>query len=81
MITLVIEGEERVMGDVPRISDAEWEIMRVVWDRHPIEAGEVAKVVCARRDWSERTVKSLLSRLVHKGALGYRRREQAKCVD
>ena len=59
------------MGDVPRISDAEWEVMRVVWKRHPIDAGSVAEVVCERRDWSERTVKTLLARLVAKGALGY----------
>ena len=62
------------MSDVPRISDAEWEVMHVVWDRHPIEAGEVAEAVRTRRDWTERTVKTLLSRLVRKGALGYRRR-------
>jgi len=62
------------VNDVPRISDAEWEVMRVVWDRHPIEAGEVAEHVCTRRDWTERTVKTLLSRLVQKGALGFRRR-------
>jgi BlaI family penicillinase repressor len=56
---------------VPRISDAEWEVMRVVWDRHPVDAGAVAEELCARRDWSDRTVKSLLSRLVRKGALGF----------
>jgi BlaI family transcriptional regulator, penicillinase repressor len=59
------------MGDLPRISDAEWEVMRVIWKRHPIDAGAVANEVCARRDWSERTVKTLLSRLVRKGVLGF----------
>ena len=59
------------MGDVPRISDAEWEVMRVVWRSHPISAGAVARRIPNRRDWSARTVKTLLSRLVGKGALGY----------
>ena len=59
------------MGEFPRISDAEWEVMRVVWKRHPIDAATVAGEVVGRRDWSERTVKTLLSRLVRKGALGY----------
>jgi BlaI family penicillinase repressor len=59
------------MGEFPRISDAEWEVMRVVWENHPIDAASVAAEVKGRRDWSEQTVKTLLSRLVRKGALGY----------
>jgi len=59
------------MGEVPRISDAEWEVMQVVWANHPITAGAVARRIATRRDWSSRTVKTLLSRLVGKGALDY----------
>ena len=59
------------MGEFPRISDAEWEVMRVVWESHPIDAATVAAEVRGRRDWSEQTVKTLLGRLVRKGALRY----------
>ena len=59
------------MVELPRISDAEWEVMQVVWRSHPISAGAVARRISTRRDWSARTVKTLLSRLVAKGALGY----------
>ena len=59
------------MGNLPRISDAEWEVMRVVWGSHPVSAGAVARRISARREWSTRTVKTLLSRLVAKGALGF----------
>jgi BlaI family penicillinase repressor len=59
------------MGDLPRISEAEWDVMRVVWERHPVTAATVAREVRSRRDWSVRTVKTLLSRLVRKGALDY----------
>ena len=52
-----------------RISDAEHAIMEVVWDRHPLSATEVCDVVCEARGWSMPTVKTLLSRLVSKGAL------------
>ncbi|MBB3035120.1 BlaI/MecI/CopY family transcriptional regulator [Alteriqipengyuania lutimaris] len=52
-----------------RISDAEHAIMEVVWDRHPLSATEVCDVVCDARGWSMPTVKTLLSRLVGKGAL------------
>ena len=52
-----------------RISDAEHAIMEVIWDRHPVSATEVCDVVCEARGWSMPTVKTLLSRLVGKGAL------------
>jgi BlaI family penicillinase repressor len=51
-----------------RISAAEHEVMEVLWRESPLSANEVAERVAARR-WSIRTVKTLLSRLVAKGAL------------
>ncbi|MEM7260857.1 MAG: BlaI/MecI/CopY family transcriptional regulator [Planctomycetota bacterium] len=59
------------MSDNPRISDAEWEVMRVVWDREPVTARAIVEVLDSRKEWSEPTVKTLLNRLVRKGALGY----------
>ena len=52
-----------------RISEAEHAIMEVIWDRHPISATQVCEEVCEARGWSMPTVKTLLSRLVGKGAL------------
>ena len=53
-----------------RISEAEHAVMEVLWDRNPISAAEVCDAVCAERDWSIPTVKTLLSRLVQKQAVG-----------
>ena len=52
-----------------RISEAEHAVMEVIWDRYPLSAAEVCDVVCDTRGWSMPTVKTLLSRLVTKGAL------------
>jgi BlaI family transcriptional regulator, penicillinase repressor len=52
-----------------RISSAEHEIMEVLWRESPLTAAEVAERVPSSRDWSIRTVKTLLSRLLAKGAL------------
>ncbi|QYJ06233.1 BlaI/MecI/CopY family transcriptional regulator [Qipengyuania flava] len=49
-----------------RISEAEHAVMEVLWDKNPISAAEVCDAVCAQRDWSIPTVKTLLSRLVQK---------------
>jgi BlaI family transcriptional regulator, penicillinase repressor len=54
-----------------RISGAEHEIMEVLWRDSPLTAVEVARKVPARRSWSIRTVKTLLARLVAKGAVSH----------
>ncbi|KNH01199.1 Transcriptional repressor, BlaI/MecI family [Qipengyuania citrea LAMA 915] len=61
---------KRSNGPGERISEAEHAIMEALWDRNPISAAEVCDAVCAERDWSIPTVKTLLSRLVQKEAVG-----------
>jgi predicted transcriptional regulator len=55
-----------------RISEAELAVMEVLWEESPLTATDVAGRVAARRDWSLATVKTLLSRLVSKQAIGHR---------
>jgi BlaI family penicillinase repressor len=52
-----------------RITQAEWEVMAVVWEREPVAATTVAEVLDKKRRWSLATVRTLLRRLVNKGAL------------
>ena len=52
-----------------RISDAEHAVMEVLWRESPLAAQDVADRIDPERDWSTRTVKTLLSRLLAKGAL------------
>jgi len=59
------------MAAVPSISDAEWEVMTVIWATNPITAGEVVEKLAGRKDWSPRTIKTLLNRLVSKRALAF----------
>src|SRR5438477_8112455 len=63
------------MPNFPQISDAEWDVMKVVWDHGPLTAGEVVRHLAAERRWSPRTVKTLLSRHVKKGAAEVRTEE------
>jgi BlaI family transcriptional regulator, penicillinase repressor len=63
------------MGErTPRISDAEWDVMEVVWELGSVTPAEVIDRVAGPRRWNHRTVRTLLSRLVDKRAL---RREGA----
>lgn len=59
------------MGSIPSISEAEWLIMKVVWDRNPITANEIVDKVSPQTDWSPKTVKTMLNRLLKKGALDF----------
>jgi len=60
------------MKFVPRISDTEWEIMRIVWARGPITANEIIERLAAvDASWHPKTARTLLARLVRKKALGY----------
>lgn len=53
----------------PSISDAEWEVMNVIWDRNPVTASEVVDALSEQSGRSPRTVKTMLNRLLKKGIL------------
>lgn len=52
-----------------RISEAEHAVMEVLWEEQPLTATEVAERAGPKRGWSVHTVKTLLSRLLAKGAI------------
>ncbi len=60
------------MKTVPRLSETEWEVMRVIWNRHPITAAEIIeRLTKTDPTWHPKTIRTFLARLVRKGALGY----------
>ena len=59
------------MAKMPAISDAEWDVMKVLWERGEAGAQEVTEALAVERNWRPQTVKTLLNRLVKKGAVAY----------
>lgn len=60
------------MKKFPRITETEWQVMRVIWEKHPETAAEIIKQLSEQDSkWHPKTVRTLLARLVEKGALGY----------
>ena len=56
------------MGRKPaKISEAEQQLLQLLWDESPLGAAEIAERAPADRGWSLTTVKTMLSRLVAKG--------------
>ena len=51
------------------ITDAEWEVMRVVWANDRVTSKKVISVLQEKMDWTQSTIKTILGRLVGKGVL------------
>ncbi len=54
---------------LPDITESEWTIMEALWESNPQTASEVTKMLRPTTDWAENTVRTLLTRLIEKGAL------------
>lgn len=54
---------------VQELTEAEWEILNVVWDKEPCAAGTVQEALADRKDWAYTTVKLTMDRMVKKGFL------------
>lgn len=58
---------------LPKISEAEWEVMKVLWSSAPLTSNEVIKALDKSKTWSPKTIRTLIKRLVEKKALDYKR--------
>lgn len=56
---------------LPRISESEWRVMQVLWEKGPQTANDVVEALAGEVHWKPRTVKTLISRLVKKGAVQF----------
>lgn len=52
-----------------QVSDAESVVMEVLWSRSPVGADDVVAALATSSDWAEPTIKTLLNRLLKKGAI------------
>ena len=59
------------MNCLPQISEAEYEVMKVVWKESPVNTNVVTEILTKTTNWSPKTIQTLLKRLVNKGALTY----------
>lgn len=57
------------MATTMQISEAESRVMEVLWRDSPLSADEVFAALAPKQDWQETTVKTLLNRLLKKGAI------------
>lgn len=60
------------MKEVPQISNAEWQVMKIIWDKAPIKSLDVIKFLETSTDWKPKTIKTLIRRLLDKGVINYK---------
>jgi len=58
------------------ISKAEFEVLEVLWQQSPVDAQQVIAVLNEDKSWHDKTVKTLLNRLVKKEAVGYEKEQR-----
>ncbi|MEY8350127.1 penicillinase repressor BlaI [Bacillus cereus] len=56
--------------NIPTISESEWEIMNVLWDKAPQTASDIILSLQESTDWKPKTIRTLLDRLVQKDVVG-----------
>ena len=59
------------MTSIPKISEAEWTVMKALWGENPVTANRLVEIVSESTTWKPNTIKSLLNRLVKKEVVGY----------
>ena len=59
------------MQDLPQISEAEFEVMKIVWKHAPISTNDITDRLLRTTSWSPKTIQTLIKRLVIIKALTY----------
>ncbi|MEH7094421.1 BlaI/MecI/CopY family transcriptional regulator [Neobacillus vireti] len=59
------------MKELHKISEAELEIMKVLWEKAPQTANEIIEKLELTMDWKPKTIRTLINRLVQKEAVSY----------
>jgi BlaI family penicillinase repressor len=59
------------MNSTPKVSEAEWTVMEIIWEVKKVKASEVIERLADSSDWKPKTIKAMLNRLLLKEVIGY----------
>ena len=63
------------MNKIPKISDSEWEVMKVLWKKSPLTSSEIIGILKEYSSWNPKSIHTLISRLVDKDAIRVKKDE------
>ncbi|EHN15296.1 penicillinase repressor [Clostridium sporogenes PA 3679] len=61
------------MKYIPKISVAEWKIIKLLWKESPLKSEKIINSLTEKMDWSTQTVKTFITRLLKKEAIGFKK--------
>ncbi|QUH25209.1 BlaI/MecI/CopY family transcriptional regulator [Serpentinicella alkaliphila] len=59
------------MKRAPNITDAEWEVMKLIWNNNPSTSEQIISALSPKMGWSAQTIKTLINRLLKKGIIDF----------
>jgi len=59
------------MREIPKISNAEWEVMKIIWSHPNITSTNIIEELKGKVEWKPATVKTLINRLLNKNAISF----------
>jgi BlaI family penicillinase repressor len=68
--------KEIVMKKVPKISEAEWQVMKLLWKNSPLTANDIVETLSKETSWKRETIRTLINRLVRKKALNFEKQSR-----
>ena len=64
------------MKKAPKISEAEWQVMKVLWNKAPLTANNIVEILSKETSWKRETIRTLINRLVRKKALDFKKQSR-----
>lgn len=61
------------MHEIPKISNAEWEVMKIIWNHPEITSVNIIHELQDKVEWKPPTIKSLINRLLNKNIIGFKK--------
>ena len=68
------------MKNLPQISDAEFEVMNIIWKYAPINTNDIVEQLSKNKSWNPKTIQTMLFRLEKKRRYNTRKRESCVCL-
>lgn len=65
--------KELKMMNIPKISESEWQVMKVLWNKSPLTANKIVQILSKETQWKRETIRTLINRLVKKKALNFKK--------
>ena len=62
------------MTGKPKISDAEWQVMQILWEKSPMTVKEVIEILSQKTTWKSETIRTLINRLTKKKAVRFEKK-------